>query len=178
MELSEKSNNAQLAREVEIALPVELSGEEQTRLVRVYCSSLFVSKGMIADFNLHDTGGGNPHAHILLTMRPLDEKGAWLPKDKKEYVLDERGERIRLPSGRYKTRKVDLVDWNNRENAEVWRRAWADLANEFLAQNNRPERINHRSHAARGMDEMPTVHMGVATLDDVRVEMQEGKTYQ
>ena len=162
VELSEKSNNAQLAREVEIALPVELSGEEQTRLVREYCSSQFVSKGMIADFNLHDTGGGNPHAHILLTMRPLDEKGAWLPKSKKEYVLDENGEKIRLPSGRYKTRKVDLVDWNNRENAEVWRRAWADLANEYLAQNNRPERIDHRSYERQGIDQIPTVHVGVA----------------
>ena len=162
VELSEKSNNAQLAREVEIALPVELSGEEQTRLVREYCSSQFVSKGMIADFNLHDTGGGNPHAHILLTMRPLDEKGAWLPKSKKEYVLDENGEKIRLPSGRYKTRKVDLVDWNNRENAEVWRRAWADLANEFLAQNDRPERIDHRSYERQGIDQIPTVHVGVS----------------
>ena len=162
VELSEKSNNAQLAREVEIALPVELSREEQTRLVREYCSSQFVSKGMIADFNLHDTGGGNPHAHILLTMRPLDEKGAWLPKSKKEYVLDENGERIRLPSGRYKTRKVDLVDWNNRENAEVWRRAWADLTNEFLAQNNRPERIDHRSYERQGIDQIPTVHVGVS----------------
>ena len=162
VELSEKSNNAQLAREVEIALPVELSGEEQTRLVREYCSSQFVSKGMIADFNLHDTGGGNPHAHILLTMRPLDEKGAWLPKSKKEYVLDESGEKIRLPSGRYKTRKVDLVGWNNRENAEVWRRAWADLANEYLAQNNRPERIDHRSYERQGIDQIPTVHVGVS----------------
>ena len=162
VELSEKSNNAQLAREVEIALPVELSREEQTRLVREYCSSQFVSKGMIADFNLHDTGGGNPHAHILLTMRPLDEKGAWLPKSKKEYVLDENGEKIRLPSGRYKTRKVDLVDWNNRENAEVWRRAWANLANEFLAQNNRPERIDHRSYERQGVEKIPTVHVGVS----------------
>ena len=162
VELSEKSNNAQLAREVEIALPVELSREEQTRLVREYCSSQFVSKGMIADFNLHDTGGGNPHAHILLTMRPLDEKGAWLPKSKKDYVLDENGEKIRLPSGRYKTRKVDLVDWNNRENAEVWRRAWADLANEYLAQNNRPERIDHRSYERQGIDQIPTVHVGVS----------------
>ena len=162
VELSEKSNNAQLAREVEIALPVELSGEEQTRLVREYCSSQFVSKGMIADFNLHDTGGGNPHAHILLTMRPLDEKGAWLPKSKKEYVLDENGEKIRLPSGRYKTRKVDLVDWNNRENAEVWRRAWADLANEYLEKNNRPERIDHRSYERQGIDQIPTVHVGVS----------------
>ena len=162
VELSEKSNNAQLAREVEIALPVELSREEQTRLVRDYCSSQFVSKGMIADFNLHDTGGGNPHAHILLTMRPLDEKGAWLPKSKKEYVLDENGEKIRLPSGRYKTRKVDLVDWNDRENAEVWRRAWANLANEFLAQNNRPERIDHRSYERQGVEKIPTVHVGVS----------------
>ena len=162
VELSEKSNNAQLAREVEIALPVELSREEQTRLVREYCSSQFVSKGMIADFNLHDTGGGNPHAHILLTMRPLDERGAWLPKSKKEYVLDENGEKIRLPSGRYKTRKVDLVDWNNRENAEVWRRAWADLANDFLAQNNRPERIDHRSYERQGIEQIPTVHVGVS----------------
>ncbi len=162
VELSEKSNNAQLAREVEIALPVELSREEQTRLVREYCSSQFVSKGMIADFNLHDTGSGNPHAHILLTMRPLDEKGAWLPKSKKEYVLDENGEKIRLPSGRYKTRKVDLVDWNNRENAEVWRMAWADLANEFLAQNNRPERIDHRSYERQGIEQIPTVHVGVS----------------
>ena len=162
VELSEKSNNAQLAREEEIALPVELSREEQTRLVREYCSSQFVSKGMIADFNLHDTGGGNPHAHILLTMRPLDEKGAWLPKSKKEYVLDENGEKIRLPSGRYKTRKVDLVDWNNRENAEVWRSAWADLANEYLAQNNRPERIDHRSYERQGIDQIPTVHVGVS----------------
>ena len=162
VELSEKSNNAQLAREVEIALPVELSREEQTRLVREYCSSQFVSKGMIADFNLHDTGSGNPHAHILLTMRPLDENGAWLPKSKKEYVLDENGEKIRLPSGRYKTRKVDLVDWNNRENAEVWRRAWADLTNEFLAQNNCPERIDHRSYERQGIDQLPTVHVGVS----------------
>ena len=162
VELSEKSNNAQLAREVEIALPVELSREEQTRLVREYCSSQFVSKGMIADFNLHDTGGGNPHAHILLTMRPMDEKGAWLPKSKKEYVLDENGEKIRLPSGRYKTRKVDLVDWNNRENAEVWRRAWADLANEYLEKNNRPERIDHRSYERQGIEQIPTVHVGVS----------------
>ena len=162
VELSEKSNNAQLAREVEIALPVELSREEQTRLVREYCSSQFVSKGMIADFNLHDTGGGNPHAHILLTMRPLDERGAWLPKSKKEYVLDENGEKIRLPSGRYKTRKVDLVDWNDRENAEVWRRAWADLANEFLERNDCPERIDHRSYERQGIDQLPTVHVGVS----------------
>ena len=162
VEQTEKSNNSQLAREIELALPVELSREEQTRLVREYCSSQFVSKGMCADFNIHDTGSGNPHAHILLTMRPLDEKGAWAAKSKKEYVLDESGEKIRLPSGRYKTRKVDLMDWNRQENADLWRKAWADMANDFLEQNGSAERIDHRSNAERGIDEIPTVHMGVA----------------
>ena len=117
---------------------------------------------MCADFNIHDTGSGNPHTHILLTMRPMDEQGKWLPKSKKEYVLDENGERIRLASGRYKTRKVDLVDWNSHDNAEVWRKAWADLANSFLEQSNRPERIDHRSYERQGIEQIPTVHIGVA----------------
>ena len=162
VEQIEKACNSQLARELEVALPIELSREEQVRLVRAYCSSQFVSRGMCADFNIHDTGSGNPHAHILLTMRPMDERGKWLPKSKKEYVLDESGERIRLPSGNFKTRKVDLVDWNSQENAEVWRKAWADLANEFLERNNRPERIDHRSYERQGIDQIPTVHIGVA----------------
>ena len=162
VEQIEKACNSQLARELEVALPIELSREEQVRLVRAYCSSQFVSRGMCADFNIHDTGSGNPHAHILLTMRPMNERGKWLPKSKKEYVLDENGERIRLSSGRYKTRKVDLVDWNSQENAEVWRKVWADLANEFLERNNRPERIDHRSYERQGIDQIPTVHIGVA----------------
>ena len=162
VEQIEKACNSQLARELEVALPIELSREEQVRLVRAYCSSQFVSRGMCADFNIHDTGSGNPHAHILLTMRPMDERGKWLPKSKKEYVLDENGERIRLSSGRYKTRKVDLVDWNSQENAEVWRKVWADLANEFLERNNRSERIDHRSYERQGIDQIPTVHIGVA----------------
>ena len=162
VEQIERACNSQLARELEVALPIELSREEQVRLVRAYCSSQFVSRGMCADFNIHDTGSGNPHAHILLTMRPMDERGKWLPKSKKEYVLDENGERIRLSSGRYKTRKVDLVDWNSQENAEVWRKVWADLTNKFLEQNNRPERIDHRSYERQGIDQIPTVHIGVA----------------
>ena len=162
VEQIERACNSQLARELEVALPIELSREEQVRLVRAYCSSQFVSRGMCADFNIHDTGSGNPHTHILLTMRPIDERGKWLPQSKKEYVLDENGERIRLSSGRYKTRKVDLVDWNSQENAEVWRKVWADLANEFLERNNRPERIDHRSYERQGIDQIPTVHIGVA----------------
>ena len=162
VELYEKAGNAQLAREIDAALPIELSREEQIRLVREYCSSQFVSRGMCVDFAIHDTDSGNPHCHIMLTMRPLDERGAWAAKVKKEYDLDENGERIRLPSGRYKTHKVDLTGWNDKGNAFLWRKAWADISNAYLEHAGRPERIDHRSNAERGIDELPTVHMGVA----------------
>ena len=162
VELYEKAGNAQLAREIDAALPIELSREEQIRLVREYCSSQFVSRGMCVDYAIHDTGKGNPHCHIMLTMRPLDERGAWAAKSKKEYDLDENGERIRLPSGRYKTHKVDLTGWNDKDNTLLWRKAWADFTNDFLERNGSPERIDHRSNAERGIDEIPTVHMGVA----------------
>ena len=162
VELYEKAGNAQLAREIDAALPIELSREEQIRLVREYCSSQFVSRGMCVDFAIHDTDSGNPHCHIMLTMRPLDERGAWAAKSKKEYDLDENGERIRLPSGRYKTHKVDLTGWNDKGNALLWRKAWADISNAYLERAGSPERIDHRSNAERGIDELPTVHMGVA----------------
>ena len=162
VELYEKAGNAQLAREIDAALPIELSREEQIRLVREYCSSQFVSRGMCVDYAIHDTDSGNPHCHIMLTMRPLDERGTWTAKSKKEYDLDESGERIRLPSGRYKTHKVDLTGWNNKDNTLLWRKAWADFTNDFLERNGSPERIDHRSNAERGIDEIPTVHMGVA----------------
>ena len=162
VELYEKAGNAQLAREIDAALPIELSREEQIRLVREYCSSQFVSRGMCVDYAIHDTDSGNPHCHIMLTMRPLDERGAWAAKSKKEYDLDENGERIRLPSGRYKTHKVDLTGWNSQENALVWRKAWADISNDYLERAGSLERIDHRSNAERGIDEIPTVHMGVA----------------
>ena len=162
VELYEKAGNAQLAREIDAALPIELSREEQIRLVREYCSSQFVSRGMCVDFAIHDTDKGNPHCHIMLTMRPLDERGTWTAKSKKEYDLDENGERIRLPSGRYKTHKVDLTGWNDKDNTLFWRKAWADFTNDFLERNGSPERIDHRSNAERGIDEIPTVHMGVA----------------
>ena len=162
VELYEKAGNAQLAREIDAALPIELSREEQIRLVREYCSSQFVSRGMCVDFVIHDTNSGNPHCHIMLTMRPFNERGAWAAKSKKEYGLDENGERIRLPSGRYKTHKIDLTGWNDKDNTLLWRKAWADYTNDFLERNGSPERIDHRSNAERGIDEIPTVHMGVA----------------
>jgi hypothetical protein len=74
--------------------------EQYADLIRDYCREFFVSKGMIVDFSIHDKGDGNPHAHILLTMRAMDENGKFLPKSRKVYDLDENGERIGIPSGR------------------------------------------------------------------------------
>ena len=145
VELYEKAGNAQLAREIDAALPIELSREEQIRLVREYCSSQFVSRGMCVDFAIHDTDSGNPHCHIMLTMRPLDERGTWTAKSKKEYDLDENGERIRLPSGRYKTHKVDLTGWNNKDNtlfvpSDIWLRCRKKLMTNITFQNGRKAR--------------------------------------
>ena len=94
---SEKNWNAQMARRMEIALPVELPMEKDVELIREYCQKQFVSKGMIADIAIHDPSppGHNPHAHIMLTMRAIDEKGNWLPKSRREYELDESGNRIK-----------------------------------------------------------------------------------
>ena len=71
VEQIEKARDSQLAREVEVALPRELTPEQQLALVRAYVKDNFVDAGMCADFALHDKGDGNPHAHILLTIRPL-----------------------------------------------------------------------------------------------------------
>ena len=164
VEKAETRFDAQLSRGIIAALPKELPFDQSIRMVKEYCRENFVSRGMCCDIAIHDPAPPvhNPHVHIMLTMRGIDENGKWLPKSKKEYVLDENGERIRLSSGRYKNRKVDLVDWNSQENAEVWRKVWADLANEFLERNNRPERIDHRSYERQGIDQIPTVHIGVA----------------
>ena len=162
VEKIEKAKNSQLAREIEIALPVELDKEQQIQLVREYVEENFVSVGMCADFAIHNKQDGNPHAHIMLTMRPLEQSGEWGAKSKKEYLLDKDGQRIKLKNGTFKSRKVDTVDWNSQEKAEVWRQAWAEIANRYLASQDRPERIDHRSYKRQGIEQIPTVHMGVA----------------
>lgn len=96
VEKIEKSKNSQLAREIEIALPKELNRGKQIELVREYVKENFVKAGMCADIALHDKNDGNPHAHILLTMRPFNEDTTWGAKSKKEYILDENGEKVKL----------------------------------------------------------------------------------
>ena len=161
-EAIEKQWNSQLARRIVLAIPREIPPGQHADLLRDYCREFFVSKGMIADFAIHDKGDGNPHAHILFPMRAMDETGRWLPKSRKVYDLDENGERIRLPSGNWKSHKEDTVDWNDQTKAELWRQGWADTSNRYLEANALPERLDLRSYARQGIDKIPTVHMGAA----------------
>lgn len=162
VEKAEKQWNSQLARRIIMALPKELSHEDNIRLVRQYCQEQFVNKGMCCDFAIHDEGDGNPHAHILLTLRGLDERGKWLPKARKVYDLDEKGQRIRLPSGNWRSHKEDTVDWNDQKYCEIWRHEWETLQNRYLESAGREERVDLRSFQRQGSDFAPTVHMGAA----------------
>ena len=132
VEQIEKARDSQLAREIEAALPRELSGEQQLALVRAYVKDNFVDKGMCADFAIHDKGTGNPHVHIMLTLRPLKENGQWGAKCRKAYDLDENGQRIPDGKGGWKNHREDTTNWNDKGNVEIWRAAWAACTNRAL----------------------------------------------
>mgnify|MGYP000686029437 FL=1 len=162
VEQIEKARDSQLAREIEAALPRELSIEQQLALVRAYVKDNFVDKGMCADFAIHDKGTGNPHVHIMLTLRPLKENGQWGAKCRKAYDLDENGQRIPDGKGGWKNHREDTTDWNDKGNVEIWRAAWAAYTNRALESAGRPERIDHRSYKRQGIDKIPSVHLGPA----------------
>ena len=162
-EAVEKQWNAQLARRIVLALPREIPTEQYPQMLRDFCNEHFVSKGMCVDFAIHNKNDGNPHAHIMLTLRGIDENGKWLQKSRKVYDLDENGERIKLPSGNWKSHKENVVDWNDQQYAEIWRHGWETVTNEYLERANRPERVDLRSFERQGItDQAPTVHMGAA----------------
>ena len=175
VEQIEKSSDAQLAREIEVALPVELSKAAQLALVRAFVKENFVDTGMCADFAIHDKGTGNPHAHIMLTIRPIKENGKWGAKCRKVYDLDSQGQRIPDGKGGWKNHREDTTDWNNRENAEKWRAAWAAYANRVLEAAGRTERIDHRSYERQGVEKIPTIHMGIAASQMERRGIQTEK---
>lgn len=107
VEAAEKSKNSQLARELIVALPVELKSDEWIKMLRNFITENCVSKGMCADYSIHDTDGHNPHAHILLTVRPLDENGRWQAKTQKEYVCKRGDEERGFTADEFKTAKED-----------------------------------------------------------------------
>ena len=203
----ETAKDSRLAREFVVALPIELSREEQIELLQEFIREQFISDGMCADAAIHDTDGHNPYAHILLTVRPLDEQGKWQYKTEKEYLCMKNGEERGFTAAEFRTaqnegwekqypykvgkKKVYMTPsaaeaqgfvradkhpkstrygrqnpiserWNSEEQLAVWRAAWADATNRHLERYGHDERIDHRSNAERGIDEIPTVHMGVA----------------
>ena len=202
----ETAKDSRLAREFVVALPIELSREQQIELLQDFIREQFVSDGMCADAAIHDTDGHNPHAHILLTVRPLDERSKWQYKTEKEYLCMRNGEERGFTAAEFKSaqndgwekqypykvgkKKVYMTPsaaeaqeliradkhpkstrygrqnpiserWNSEEQLVSWRVAWADVTNRYLESAGREERIDHRSNAARGLDEIPTIHEGV-----------------
>ena len=165
VELFEKNSNAQLARNFIISLPKELSIEENKKMIEEYVQNNFVKEGMIVDLAIHDEsreGNQNIHAHIMTIVRPINEDGTWGQKSKKEYILDEKGEKILNKNGKPKTRKVELTTWNDKGNVEKWRENFSDLCNECLAKNNIEKRVDHRSFKRQNSDYLPTIHLGSA----------------
>jgi Ti-type conjugative transfer relaxase TraA len=138
VEASEKRKDAQLSREVEFAIPRELDQAEGIRLAREFVEREFVTSGMIADLNVHwDIGAdglAKPHAHVMLTMREVDEDGF--------------GAKVR--------------DWNRTELVEQWRERWADHVNQRLAELDIDARIDHRSLEAQGIGLEPQDKIGPA----------------
>ena len=165
VELFEKNSNAQLARNFIISLPKELSIEENKKMIEEYIQTNFVKEGMIVDLAIHDEnreGNQNIHAHIMTIVRPINEDGTWGQKSKKEYILDEKGEKILNKNGKPKTRKVELTSWNDKGNVEKWRENFSSLCNEYLGKNNIEKRVDHRSFKRQNSDYLPTIHLGSA----------------
>jgi hypothetical protein len=131
VEAKEIRKDAQLSREIEVALPRELTLDEQKELVREYAQEEFVSQGMIADINIHHYKD-NPHAHIMLTTRRITEQGF--------------AEKVR--------------DWNKKEQVVKWREQWAVKQNEKLLAAGHDIRVDHRSYQDRDIDLIPQRHLG------------------
>lgn len=205
VEEAEKTKDSRLAREFVVALPIELDKDSNLSLLQNFIQKNFVDMGMCADFAIHDTDGHNPHAHILLTVRPLNENGTWQYKTEKEYLCVKDGEEKGFTASEFKDaqkegwekqyrykagkKKVYLTpsaalekgyeridkhpkstrygrqnpiseQWNSEEQLCLWRANWADTVNKMLALNQINAAIDHRSFAAQGITEQPTIHEG------------------
>ena len=164
VEKFEKHPKAQLAYSFDVALQNELSMDENIELARQFVRENFVAKGMIADLAVHvpDKEGGieNPHFHVMTTMRPLNADGSFGQKQRREYALDEDGNRLRDEAGNYIFNAVHTTDWHEPETLENWRAQWCKLVNDSFERKGLTCRIDHRSFERQGIEEIPTVHEG------------------
>ena len=166
VERAEKSKQAQLAYSFDIALQNELTLEENIQLAREFCQEQFVARGMIVDLAVHEGKSkdgdepDNPHFHVLAPIRPFTEKGIWGNKQKREYVLDEEGKRIKDANGKYVFNAVSTTGWNDPELLKEWRKAWTVKVNDKFRECHMAARIDHRSYKEQGIDLIPTIHEG------------------
>ena len=165
VEKVERGKKAQLAYSFDIALQNEFSMRENIELARQFLLQNFVSRGMIVDFAIHspdkeDDGIQNPHFHVMCPIRPILPNGTWGNKQRREYVLDEDGNRIRDEAGNFVFNAVPTTDWGSPETLEAWRQAWAELCNAKFAEKGLDCRIDHRSYERQGVEQIPTQHEG------------------
>lgn len=165
VEKVERGKKAQLAYSFDIALQNEFSMKENINLARQFLLENFVSCGMIVDFAVHspdkeDSGISNPHFHVMCPIRPINPDGSWGNKQRREYILDKNGQRIRDGTGNYVFNAVPTTDWGSPETLEAWRQAWADLCNAKFAEKELDCRIDHRSYERQGVNQLPTIHEG------------------
>ena len=174
VERVEKSANAQLAREFNIALPVELNHAEQEDLVKEYVQENFVNRGMVADVAIHRDDENNPHFHLMTTIRPFNPDGSWGLKAVREIKKDENGNVLYYENGDKKSRKIYTTDWNDKETFNQWRKNWADLTNKFLERNGFSDRISEKSNIELGIENEASIHEGyVARQIEKRGEISE-----
>lgn len=169
----EKQFNARVMKEIVVALPIELSDSQQTELTKKFVQEVLVADGMVADVSIHRDQEHNPHAHILLTVRPFNDDGTWFKnKSKKEYILDPNGEKIKNENGDYKTRNVDLTGWTKKETLLQWREHFAQMTNDFYKNNNINESVSHLSYEEQGLDKLPKQRL---TRNEFYIEKQAEK---
>ncbi|MEK1317172.1 MobA/MobL family protein [Limosilactobacillus fermentum] len=180
VERKDRRANSRYAKEFNVALPVELSEDEQKELLTKYVQENFVDEGMVADVAIHRDHPDNPHAHVMLTNRPFNPDGTWGLKSKRENILDENGNKTYTGNSRFpRSRKVWLVDWDKKEKINQWRHNWAVSVNQVLEQKNIPDRISEKSFENQGIDEVPTQHEGINSKRYERKEFnQQVKNYR
>ena len=179
VERKDRRANSRYAKEFNVALPVELSEDEQKELLTKYVQENFVDEGMVADVAIHRDHPDNPHAHVMLTNRPFNPDGTWGLKAKTQYIKDENGKQLLTKSGFPKQRKIWLVDWDKKEKITEWRHNWAVSVNQVLEQKNIPDRISEKSFENQGIDEVPTQHEGINSKRHERKEFnQQVKAYR
>ncbi|PRO93518.1 nickase [Lactiplantibacillus pentosus] len=179
VEKKDRKSNSRYAKEFNVALPVELSEDDQKELLTKYVQENFVDQGMVADVAIHLDHPDNPHAHVMLTNRPFNPDGSWGLKAKTQYIKDSNGKQLLTKSGFPKQRKIWVVDWDKKEKINQWRHNWAVSVNQVLSEKNIVDRISEKSFVDQGIDEVATQHEGINSKRYERKEFnQQVKNYR